>query len=188
MNAPYTYHDNLETERLITRFLSVADIPLWADFFRDKEALVFLSTFGFNSPEEMSRFWMEKQLLRYRENRYGLQALIHKTTNEYIGHCGLITQEIDGTMEMEVGYHIIKKYWGQGFAPEAAQCFIDFAFQHHLAPSVIAIIDINNFKSQRVAQKNGLTRERQTTWAHHDVFIYRINQESWQERKIALPE
>lgn len=177
MQATYTYHDQLETPRLITRFLTGGDVPAWADFFKDKEAIKFLSTFGYASCEDMSKFWIEKQLQRYNENRYGLQALIHKTTGDFIGQCGLITQEIDGKPEMEVGYHIFKKYWGQGYAPEAAQCFINYAFENNLASSVIAIIDVNNIPSQRVAAKCGLTRERQTTWAYHDVYVYRINKQ-----------
>jgi len=182
MEARYTYGDRLQTKRLITRFLTPDDIPAWATFFKDKEAVEFLSTFGFASCEDMSRFWIEKQLMRYKENRYGLQALLNKETGDMIGQCGLITQAIDGSMEMEIGYHIFKQYWGQGYASEAAKCFIDYAFTHNLASSVISIIDINNIKSQRVADKNGLVKERQTKWAYHDVFIYRIQKQSWRER------
>ncbi|TKK64930.1 GNAT family N-acetyltransferase [Ilyomonas limi] len=183
MKASYTYHDGLQTDRLITRFLTPQDIPLWAAFFKDKEAIEFLSTFGFNSNLNMSTYWIEKQLLRYKENRYGLQALIHKKTKAFIGQCGLITQEIDGILEVEVGYHIIKKYWGQGYAPEAARCFIDYAFTNNIASSVISVIDINNTKSQRVAAKNGLVKEKQTTWAYHNVYVYRIGKEQWQCKK-----
>ena len=178
--TPFTYEDGLQTDRLITRFLTPEDIPAWAAFFKDKEALEFLSTFGFNSDIDMSKFWIEKQLLRYKENRFGLQALIHKETNEFIGQCGLVSQQVGGVAEMEIGYHIIKKYWGQGYASEAAKCFMNYAFTNNLAPSLISIIDINNIKSQRVADKNKLTRERQTTWAHHNVYIYRITKEKWQ--------
>jgi ribosomal-protein-alanine N-acetyltransferase len=184
MKAPYLYEDGLQTERIVTRFLTREDIPTWANFFKDKEAVEFLSTFGFDSFENMSKFWIEKQLMRYSENRYGLQALIHKQTGEFIGQCGLITQAIDGVMEMEVGYHIFKRYWAKGYATEAAKCFIDYAFTNNLAPSIISIIDINNIKSQRVAHKNALVKERQTKWAHHDVYIYRIYKESWNERYL----
>ena len=175
MNTPYTYQDGLQTERLVTRFLTHKDIPLWADFFKDKEAVEFISIFGNVTCEDLSEHWIKKQLQRYKENRYGLQALIDKRTGAFIGQCGLVIQEIDGTMDMEVGYHIFKKYWGQGFATEAARCFINYAFANNLALSVISIIDIGNKKSQRVADKNGLVKERQTRWAHHDVYIYRIS-------------
>jgi RimJ/RimL family protein N-acetyltransferase len=86
-----------------------------------------------------------------------------------------MVQEVDGVNEIEVGYHIFKKYWGLGYAPEAAKLFIDYAFQNELTDSVISIIDIRNIKSQRVAEKNGLKREKQTIWSGLEVHIYRIH-------------
>jgi RimJ/RimL family protein N-acetyltransferase len=117
---------------------------------------------------------MDKQLNRYAKNLFGLQALIDKRTNEFIGQCGLLLQEVDGRQEVEVGYHILRKHWGKGYAPEAARLFIDFAFEKNLSNSVISIINSKNIKSQRVAQKNGLIKENQTSWRNMDVFIYRV--------------
>ncbi len=119
---------------------------------------------------------IETQLARYAENRFGLQALVNKSTNEFIGLCGLLAQEVDGINEIEVGYHILKKQWEQAYATEAAKLFIDYAFEHHLTLSVVSVIDVDNFKSQRVAEKNGLKIDKQTKWiGDEDVFIYRIS-------------
>src|SRR6478609_11110811 len=109
MAVAYLYHDELQTKRLITRFLTPEDILSWAQFFKDKEALEFLSTFGMDSCENMSKHWVERQLSRYNQNRFGLQALINKSTDGFIGQCGLINQEIDKKWEMEISYHIFKK-------------------------------------------------------------------------------
>lgn len=172
--AAFSYRDNLESKRLLTRFLTTEDILTWADFFNDKEAVEFLPTFGLSSNLERAEYWIQRQLNRYKENNFGLQALIHKKTNEIVGQCGLLKQEVDGQIEIEVGYHIFKKLWGQGYAPEAAKLFIEYAFKNDLADSVISIIDIQNIKSQIVADKNGLKKEKQTKWSGIDVFIYRI--------------
>lgn len=176
MEHTYIYHDHLETSRLYTRFLTPEDVSVWKRFFKDEDAIAFLIDDGFNTYEEKATHWMYRQLQRYKDNRYGLQALIHRQTNEFIGQCGLLLQEVDGIIETEVGYHILKQYWGQGFAPEAARCFIRFAFDNNLSNSVISIIDRNNVKSQRVAEKNGLKREKQTRWNNREVYIYRIHQ------------
>jgi [ribosomal protein S5]-alanine N-acetyltransferase len=168
------YQDGLVTERLYTRFLTLDDIPAWAKFFDDEEAIQYFPWVANVSNMERSKNWIEKQLLRYTEKRGGLQALIDKSTHEFIGQCGFLLQEIDGKQEVEVGYHIFKKYWGQGYAPEAAKAFFEYGFKVHHASSIISIIDIRNLKSQRVADKNGLTREEQVRWMDMDVFIYRI--------------
>lgn len=173
----YIYKDNLESKRLRTRMLTMDDVSAWANFFEDKDAIEFLPSIGFPSTKDRAKHWIEKQLGRYSDNRYGLQALINKDTNEFVGQCGLLGQEVDGEKKVEVGYHIFKKYWGQGYAPEAAKLFIDFGFSNNQATSIISIIDIGNIRSQNVALKNGLTKMKQTKWSDLDVFIYQIEKQ-----------
>ena len=172
--ANYRYDDNLESARLLTRKLNLGDVAAWADFFKDEEAVGFLPNPGFVSCEERAKYWIDKQLKRYADKQFGLQALIDKRTGQFIGQCGLLEQTVDDTTEVEVGYHIFKKHWGQGYAPEAAKLFIDYAFKNKLTDSVISIIAVDNIKSQRVADKNGLIREKQTKWSERDMYIYRI--------------
>lgn len=171
--SAYNYEDGLVTGRLITRFLTPDDIKTWTPFFEDAESIQYFPWIANDSAGERSKQWIERQLARYKEQRYGLQALINKDTKEFIGQCGLITQDVNGTHELEVGYHIFKKYWGQGYAPEAAKAFFDYGFKNKQADSIISIIDIRNLKSRRVAEKNGLVREKQTRWLEMDVYIYR---------------
>ena len=171
----YSYKENLESNRLITHFLKPNDISVWADFYADADAAEFFPSFGLKSNIEQAKYMIDKQLDRYCSNRFGHQALIEKETKNFIGICGLLTQEVDNVVEIEVGYHIFKKYWGKGFAPEAAKLFIDYAFENNLTNSVISVIDIENVKSQKVAEKNGLIREKQTKYLDgEDVYIYRI--------------
>jgi len=169
----YKYEDGLITERLYTRFLTPEDIEPWTNFFEDPESIQYFPWVANDTAQERSKQWIERQLLRYKEKRYGLQALIDKNTNEFVGQCGLITQDVNGTHELEVGYHIFKKYWGNGYAPEAAKLFFNYGFKNKQADTIISIIHINNLKSQRVAEKNGLVREKQTRWLEMDVYIYR---------------
>lgn len=173
--SAYKYEDGLITERLYTRFLTPDDIEPWTKFFEDKESIQYFPWIGNDTAAGRSKQWIERQFLRYKENRYGLQALILKDTNEFIGQCGLLKQDVNGIFELEVGYHIFKKYWGNGYAPEAAKAFFDYGFNNKQAESIISIIHIENTKSQRVAKKNGLIREKQIKWVDMDVFIYRMN-------------
>lgn len=176
--ATYIYEDNLQSDRLLTRKLRETDIETWAFFFEDEEATQFLYLYslGLNSNIEISTHMITKQLERYENNRFGLQVIIDKKTNDFIGLCGLLSQEVDGKSEIEVGYHLFKQYWGQGYAPEAAKLFIDYAFKNNLTASVISVIDTENIKSQRVAEKNGLTIDKKTKWLDdEEVYIYRIH-------------
>lgn len=175
----YIYQDQLQSPRLVTRFLTLDDISAWTDFFKDEEAIELMPTYSLTTNKERATRWIEKQLDRYATNRMGHQALIDRNTNEFIGQAGLLVQEVDGITELEVGYHVFKKYWGQGYAPEAARLFLNYGFKNNLSDSIISIIDTRNLKSQRVADKNGLLREKQTTWSDLNVYIYRIDKVNW---------
>ncbi len=172
--SAYKYEDGLVPDRLYTRFLTPGDIEPWMAFFADKESIQYFPWVENTTDLERSRQWIEKQFARYKENRYGLQALIRKDTDEFIGQCGLLKQDVNGTFELEVGYHIFRKFWGNGYAPEAAKAFFDYGLKNDQADSLISIIDINNLKSQRVAEKNGLVREKQIHWMGMDIYVYRM--------------
>lgn len=186
MTHPYKYEEHLVTERLITRFLRADDVRVWSSFFRDKDATAYFPNLEFDTDEEKARWWIERQLTRYREARFGLQALIHRETKEFVGQCGLLTQEVDGREEVELAFDVFKQYWGQGYAPEAAQAFLQYAFRNNLAPSVISIIDARNTKACRVASKCGMAREKETLWAGIDVVVYRITKEKWEMDRAGL--
>ncbi len=175
----YIYEEGLESERLKTRFLTESDISLWTPFFEDEEAVEFIPNFGALQSADRSKHWIERQLKRYADRKFGLQLLTDKQNNEVVGQCGLLEQTVDGETKLEVGYHIFKKYWGRGYAPEAAKRFMKYAFDNDLSADVISIIHVDNVKSQRVAQKNGLSKIKQSTWNDLDVFIFQIEKEKW---------
>jgi RimJ/RimL family protein N-acetyltransferase len=168
------YSDCLTTDRLITRFLVYEDYYAIANFFSDRETRRFITLTNETDDNTIAIKWINKQLARYANNQYGLQALVNKTTGEFVGQCGLVTQIIDEMSELEIGYHIFPKFRGQGYATEAAVKFKHYAFENNLASSVISIIHKNNIASQRVAEKNGMEREKATKFQGAEVYVYRV--------------
>ncbi len=176
------YKLNLATIRIQTKPVEKNDELAWAEFFESDEAIEFFPALPFSTNIEKSSFWIEKQLSRYTEKRFGLHAVHHLESGTLMGLCGLLSQDVDGNSEIEVGYHFIKKFWGNGYAPEAARLFITYVFENGITDSVISIIDVRNLRSQRVAEKNGLKKDKQTKWMESDVFIYRIDEESFSKQ------
>lgn len=169
----YVYEDALQSPRLRTRFLTLEDAAIWSEFMNDPVATELFPPNDLPEGVDAAEHWVKYQLERYQTFRYGLQAILNKETGEFLGMCGLLLQHVDQQNEVEVGYHFLRKYWGNGYAPEAARLFLDYAFENQLADSVISIIHVRNTKSQRVAEKNGLQREKSTRWRGMDVFVYR---------------
>lgn len=172
----YVYVDHLASERLLTQFLTEEDTFPWAHFFDDPEATRFLGIASLNLPDHLSvsRHMIHKQLARYQSNQFGLQKLVLKETGSFIGLCGLLLQNVDGVLEIEIGYHLFSAYWGKGYATEAASLFESFAFQQLNCPSVISVIDKENDRSRKVAIRNQFDIEKETIWFDNQrVFIYR---------------
>lgn len=180
VNPNYFYRDKLQSDRLVTRYLTRHDFEAWSEFLNDPLATALFPASFFPPDQNPAEIWIERQLTRYQEKLYGVQAILNKSTGDFLGQAGLILQEVDGIKELEVGYHMLRKYWGMGYAPEAARLFIDFAFSNQQSDSVISIIDVRNIKSQRVSEKNGLKIDKQTVWRDLDVYIYRISKNDWQ--------
>ncbi|MFC2096637.1 GNAT family N-acetyltransferase [Bacteroidota bacterium] len=173
------YAHGKDTERLLVRKLEESDIDLWRAFFINNPSLPYLGIDETHTPEQNAREWIEMQFKRYEEKRFGHHALITKDTNEFIGMCGLLIQTIEEKTEIEVGYSLLPKFHGKGYATEASQFFRDFGFEHENLDHIISVIDIRNTASQRVAEKNGMIRNRQIKYYDLDVFIYQIIKEEW---------
>jgi RimJ/RimL family protein N-acetyltransferase len=77
-----------------------------------------------------------------------------KTTGEFIGWFSL--KPLPGTSEIEVGYRLLKKHWGFGYATEGAKMLIDYGFKTLGLKKIIAITHPLNKGSQNVLKKSGL--------------------------------
>jgi ribosomal-protein-alanine N-acetyltransferase len=179
MNNRATYSDNLQAPRLTTRFLTIADAPAWVAYCSNPLATTYTALPG-KTPEEMAVAFTEFTLARYKENRLGLQALILKETGGFIGLCGLLLQDVNGRQEVEIGYHLIRRHWGHGYASEAAQMFRNYGFENNFADSIISIIAPGNQSSKNVAMRNGMRLAKTgVEFKGQTVDLFRIAREEW---------
>lgn len=168
----YLLHEQ-ETERLVFRKLAPSDFDIWLPFHQDKRTAEFWSGLAQN-PKTACQNDFDSTKYRYENALGGKQALITKGTNEFIGLAGLLVQEIDGKQELEIAYSLLPKFWGNGYATEAAKKCKAFAIENKLATSVISIIHIDNIPSQKVAIQNGMQIDATTTYKDNPVHIFRI--------------
>jgi RimJ/RimL family protein N-acetyltransferase len=164
----------LETSRLMLRELTHNDHDAVKEFTDDPEAMRFFSMFTAGDPKAAAE-WIARQQKRYEDFGMGLWAMIDKETNKYVGQCGLLVQEVDGIKELEIGYNLLTRCRGKGYATEAAVSCRNYAFKNQLAPSIISIIHVDNINSQQVAARNGMLRDKQTSFRDTPVYVYRIN-------------
>lgn len=162
-----------ETERLLFRKLKSSDFDDWLPFHQDKKTSEFWSGLP-QEPKIACQQDFDRTLYRYDNALGGKQALILKKTNEFIGLAGLLVQEVDGQQELEIAYSLLPKFWGNGYASEAAQKCKAYAIENKLAKSLISIIHIDNIPSQRIAIQNGMQIDTTATYHNNPVHIFRI--------------
>lgn len=172
-----SYLDDLESERLIYKPLSLDYLEQWTKYLANSENTGYYPVLPL-TPSERSKSWIESQLLRYSENTYGMYAVHLKENNAFIGQSGALLQEVNGRLEVEVGYHFFKEYTRKGYATEAAIHFRKWAFKNHPTSSIISIIREDNLPSQKVAIRNGMSVDFETTWKEMRVKIFRIQRDA----------
>jgi [ribosomal protein S5]-alanine N-acetyltransferase len=164
----------LETTRLILREFSSDDTDALALVLSDTETMRFYpAPFDRTGVEQ----WIGRNLERYRKHGHGLWAMVLKSNAETVGDCGLTLQEVDGAVDVEIGYHVRRDLWGQGLATEAAQACRDFGFAHLPVDRLISLIRPENLPSQRVAEKNGMTAWKELVWHGMPHLVYAIRRE-----------
>lgn len=181
MLLKYIYTDKLESERLITRYLTREDAAAWSTFFEDKEGTKYLHVGRDLPPVERAIDWVNTCIRRYHEQRFGLQALIEKHTGDFVGLCGLLVQNVNAISEVEVGYHLLRSHRNKGYATEAARLFRDYAFENGIADSVVSIINPANQPSKDVAGRNGMQLSAAGVSFRDNIYdIFRINRQEWE--------
>ncbi len=163
------------TERLLIRPIEETDIEMWELFLADKEFHKFFAFDPALSLRELSKQWIDRQMNRYKENTYGLLALTDKETGAFVGQAGLIMQDVENTKMLEIGYHLLPQYRGKGLATEAAIYFKEYAFNNKLSNSIVSMIHVDNIRSQGVAEKNGMYRDRFLEYRGLPIYIYKID-------------
>ena len=124
---------------------------------------------GAMNPTEIS-LWLKERLAEYEKNN-GIEVLgvVDKASSELIGYCGLFYfPDIDGAPEIEIGYRLVRKMWGSGLATEAAKAIRDHAFADLKLKRLIALIEPDNKRSIRVAEKLGMTHEKDVMLEGYD--------------------
>ena len=75
----------LQTERLYLREMTEQDLPNLRDILQDEKAM---AAYEHAFSEDEVTDWLQRQLHRYRQDGFGLWAMIRRDTDEMVGQCG----------------------------------------------------------------------------------------------------
>lgn len=149
----YIQANIIETERLLVRKLANDDFDTLLTIM-GKPDVMYAWEHGFS--EDDVRKWIERQLVRYAEDGIGYFAVLQKESGQLIGQAGLMKTTMNGNEVVEIGYIFDNTYWHNGYATEAAESLIAYAFDSLELPAVYCSIRPKNKASIRVAKRLGM--------------------------------
>jgi RimJ/RimL family protein N-acetyltransferase len=146
----------LRTERLVLRPFRDDDLDAWAAVLADEETTRYIG--GVRSREEAWRT-IAVYLGHWELRGYGQWAVERRLDGRFVGRAGLWYPE--GWPELEVGWTFDRSAWGEGFATEAGQASIDWAFEELGLQRIGAVIAPENARSRAVAVRLGMELDRE---------------------------
>lgn len=140
------------TERLALRDFKPADVPLYVELSADPEVMRYL---GGPRPAAVCEAELAAISRQYAAIRVGMLAVERQSDGAFLGICGLSYEQWYPD-DLQIGWRLFQRYWGQGYASEAALAWRDHAFTTLAAPRLISISDVPNGRSHRVMERLGM--------------------------------
>lgn len=168
----------ITTDRLLLREFMRTDFDALSRVFGDADAMCH---YPYRFDEERVRFWIDRNIERYRVFGFGLWAVVLKETGELIGDCGLTMQDINGFIRPEIGYHIRRDLWRRGFAKEAASACRDWAFMNTPFNALFSYMKKANVASSATARSIGMSLVEEFTDAQGELSCaYEVDRCDWE--------
>jgi [ribosomal protein S5]-alanine N-acetyltransferase len=171
----------VETERLILREILPTDDVGMFELDSDREVHRYVGGKPQTQIEE-SRVVIERVRQQYLDFGIGRWAMIAKTSGEFMGWTGLkyCTEVRGGHVNYyDVGYRMIKRYWGKGYATESALASLEYGFETLRLGTINAMADMENLASRRVLEKCGLRHESVFDDKGHATAWLEITKAGW---------
>ncbi|MEO5641043.1 MAG: GNAT family N-acetyltransferase [Sphingomicrobium sp.] len=173
--TPIISAPRLETERLVLRAFTRADLDAHAAKLADPDVVRHLGGQLFNREDSWRRLTMA--VGQWPLLGYGYWAVEAKADGRMVGEVGFadfergMTPDISGAPEM--GWVFERVAHGQGIAAEAARAALAWIDQAYAPPEITAIISIENAKSMRLAERLGFVREPDAVYRDELIALFR---------------
>jgi RimJ/RimL family protein N-acetyltransferase len=167
----------IETARVYLRPFTFDDLDAFAVIGSDPDVMRYIGA-GRPLPREETHTRLNAIIEHRNKHGFGVWAAIDKSTGTLMGYCGL--QFLDNTSEVEVGYRLAKRFWGMGFASEAAKASLRYGFETLGLGRIVAVVQPGNLASQHVLEKIGLSYVKDARFYNTEVKYYAITQEEYE--------
>lgn len=159
------------TNRLLVREMKLEDLDELYILYEDASMTRFLEPL-YEKEEEME---FTKAYIKnmYGFYGYGMWSILDKKSGKLVGRAGLNNREVDGEIQIELGYMIGVAYQRQGMAFEACQEILRFAVQKLDCMFVNCFIHPDNVASIQLVKKLGFIYRQEIEIVNEKLSWYR---------------
>jgi RimJ/RimL family protein N-acetyltransferase len=144
----------LETERLQLRTVSPGDAPFYLELVNEPSWIRFIGDRGIRTLDAARAAILDGPVAMYERLGYSLYLVQRRSDGVPLGMCGLIKRDV--LPETDIGYAISPRYWGQGYAYEAAAAVVAHARGPLGLAGLMAITSPDNAASIQLLGKLGM--------------------------------
>ena len=146
-----------ETERLRLRHVDSQDAAFILELVNEPSWLRFIGERNVHSLDDARAFIQNGPRKMYAQHGFGLFAVECKAEDRSMGLCGLIRR--DTLPDVDIGFAFLPRFWGRGYAHEAAAATLEYAREVQHLDRVVAITKVDNIPSGKLLQRVGLRLE-----------------------------
>jgi len=169
----------LGSPRLILREFETGDAPQLFELYNDPDVMRYTGEEPFPSVEAVREFIANYPY--YRRDGFGRWAVFERSSGQFLGFCGL--RRDNPTPEVDLGFRFFRRYWGKGFATEAARICLAAGFGPFGLDEIIGRSMRENLASTSVLHKVGMTFRETSEEGGLLWLIYVINRKTFEAQE-----
>jgi [ribosomal protein S5]-alanine N-acetyltransferase len=163
----------LETDRFILRKIEPTDAQALFELDSDPEVMRYIGIPPVTEIEQIHNLiqQLEKQYQAFNIGRF---AVVDKNSNEFLGWSGFKYYDTlfnNHIHYYDLGYRLLKKYWGKGIASETAKAWQEYGINKLGLTEMYATTDINHEASKKILTNLG--------FEHQEVFLDEGDPTDW---------
>jgi len=163
----------LKTKRLLFEEVVVADAPFFLELLNTPTWIEHIGDRGVRTIEAAEEYLKDKVIKSYIENGFGFYKLLLQDEKVPIGICGVVKRP--DLEHPDIGYALLPKYTGKGYALEAAKATMEYATSTLQLDTIVAITTEANEKSRSLLEKIGLQLVGKKDYKGEELLLYRNN-------------
>ena len=167
----------LTTERLYLREFTLKDAQNFIDLNSNPNVVKYTGDGAIQDLEKAKEILETITFPQYK-NKLGRWAVHLKSTDEFLGWCGL--KYIEQLNEIDLGYRFFEKHWGKGYATESAKAVLAYGFDTLKVNVIVARAAIENVNSHKVLKKIGMKFEKEGEEHGDKIYKYRLSNADYQ--------